>query len=217
MTNREKQDFCALAAAFFAPPEPTLIEDLSRDSLRTRMPEYLLKFGGDGPVTPPFDEGPGDSDLLSSLRAEYGRLFGEPEGHRISLVESTYKQWTLDKECGMVFAASKGLLMGDPAAHMLDVYERLSLQFPEEFRSMPDHLVLELEFLAMLYQSASREVIDGFIDDHLDWIPELVEQIEMADPHPFYRNAAELIRLFLQNERNEKNIKDVDHGEKGIR
>ena len=56
------------------------------------------------------------------LQGEYERLFGQWEGERISLVESTYKPWTTDKECGMVFAASKGLVMGDSALHMQELY-----------------------------------------------------------------------------------------------
>ena len=114
----------------------------------------------------------------------------------------------------MVFAASKGLVMGDSALHMRELYRQASLEVPEEFRSMPDHLVLELEFLALLYHSATPEQIEGFIGDHLDWIPELKERMEKANPHPFYRNAVELIHLFLQHET--KNGKVKNHGQKKI-
>ncbi len=114
----------------------------------------------------------------------------------------------------MVFAASTGLLMGDCALHMQEIYRQLSLEVPEEFRSMPDHLVLELEFLALLYRFASDEQIERFIEDHLDWIPELKGAMEKANPHPFYRNAVELIHLFLQHET--KNGKVKDHGQKKI-
>ena len=158
-------------------------------------------------------KGADKEESLSALQEEYTRLFGEWE-EKISLVESTYKPWTKDKECGMVFAASKGLVMGDYALHMLELYRQSSLEVPEAYRSRPDHLVLELEFLALMYRSASDEQIERFIGDHLDWIPELKEAMEKAKPHPFYRNAVELLHLFLQNET--KNGKVKDHGQKKI-
>jgi len=219
MTNGEKERFCAFAAALLAPPDAALVDDLQQDELHARLDAYIQAWGGDVRLLSAFSgelsrdgsfQDAALSLLLSALQREYTRLFVEREGANISLVESTYKPWTTDRECGMVFAASKGLLMGDCAVHMLDIYQQLSLEVPEEFRSMPDHLVLELEFLALLYQSASNQQIERFIEDHLGWIPELKEEIDKTSAHPFYRNSIELIHLFLQNEL--KNGKVKTHG-----
>ena len=210
MTNGEKERFCAFAAALLTPPDATLVDDLQQDELHARLDAYIQAWGGDVRLLSAFSGEPSSDGFLSALQREYIRLFVEREGANISLVESTYKPWTNDRECGMVFAASKGLLMGDCAVHMLDIYRQLSLEVPEEFRSMPDHLVLELEFLALLYQSASNQQIERFIEDHLDWIPELKEEIDKTSAHPFYRNSIELIHLFLQSEL--KNGKVKAHG-----
>ena len=51
---------------------------------------------------------------------------------------------------------------------------------------MPDHIVIELEFLSYLYQEAGDVEIKRFIEDHLDWIPFLKESFEKAHAHPFY-------------------------------
>jgi TorA maturation chaperone TorD len=210
MTNAEKERFCAFAAAVLSPPDAALVDDLRQDGLHARLDAYIQAWSGDVRLLSAFSDEPGSDSFLSALQREYMRLFVEREGANISLVESTYKPWTNDRKCGMVFAASKGLLMGDCAVHMLDIYQQLSLEIPEEFRSMPDHLVLELEFLALLYQSGSEEQIERFIEDHLGWIPELKGEMSTANPHPFYRNSVELIHLFLRNE--QKNGKVKAHG-----
>jgi TorA maturation chaperone TorD len=214
MTNGEKERFCSFAASIIAPPDGAMMDDLEQDNLRTLIGEYVRQWGGARQLPSLFVKEGNREDRLSALQGEYERLFGQWEGERISLVESTYKTWTTDKGCQMVFAASKGLIMGDHALHMQELYRHASLEIPEEYRSMPDHLVLELEFLALMYRFASDEAIERFIGDHLDWIPELKSALEKGDPHPFYRNAVEIIHQFLQQET--KTGKVDDHGQKKI-
>jgi TorA maturation chaperone TorD len=214
MTSGEKERFCAFAASLLAPPEVAMVDDLRQAELRPLIERYVREWGGDGQLPSVWIKEASREDFLSTLQEEYARLFDQWEGEKISLVESTYKPWTMDKECRMVFAASKGLVMGDYALHMIEIYRQLSLEVPEQFRSMPDHLILELEFLALLYKSASNAQIERFIGDHLDWIPDLKETLEKSNPHPFYRNAIELIHLFLQNETKTGKVKH--HGQKKI-
>ena len=213
MTSGEKERFCDFAASIIAPPDGAMIDDLEQDDLRTLIGECVRRWGGEQQLPALFGKGATREDFLAVLQAEYERLFGQSEGERISLVESTYKPWTTDKGCGMVFAASKGLVMGDPALHMQELYQLASLNVPEQFRSMPDHLVLELEFLAFLYRFGSNVQIERFIEDHLDWIPELKDALEKANPHPFYRDAVEIIHQFLEQETKKEGH---DHGEKKI-
>jgi putative dimethyl sulfoxide reductase chaperone len=214
MTSEEKERFCAFAASIIAPPDGAMLDDLEQDEIRTLIEECVRQWGGERQLPSLFVKEGNGEEFLSGLQEEYERLFSQWEAERISLVESTYKPWTKDTGCGMVFAASKGLVMGDSALHMRALYRELSLEVPETFTSMPDHLVLELEFLALLYRSASNAQIERFIGDHLDWIPELKAALEKADPHPFYRSAVGIIHLFLQQET--KNGKVNDHGQKKI-
>ena len=201
MTIANKERFCLFAAALIAPPEAALVHDLEQNELREWLNVYVEAWGADRQLLAPFLRQPDADDFLSGLQREYMHLFDPNEEDKISLVESTYKRWTADKTCGMIFAASKGLLMGDCAAHMLDLYRELSIEIPQEFRGMPDHLALELEFLALLYQSGSKEQIEEFIADHLDWVPDLEREIKNStSPRGFYLNSIELINLFLQNE-----------------
>lgn len=214
MTNREKGDLCALAASLLAPPDGETVGQLKQGEIQSLLEENIREWGGDPRLVAELTGEKNSGRDLADLQREYDRLFASLPGQNISLVESTYKPWTGDGSCGLAFAGDKGLLLGDAALHMQEMYRRLSLEVPEEFRSTPDHLLLELEFLSLLYHSATPEQTQGFIEDHLDWVPDLKERLDQADPHPFYRRAIELINLFLEQERKEGKVKN--HGPKNF-
>jgi TorA maturation chaperone TorD len=215
MTRHEKEIFCTLAASLLAPPDEGLLADLEQQGLRSFLTEELSRWGGNRRVLTALFGRKGTKRSLAAFTKEYHRLFGPYpyRGKTISLVESTYKPWAADTTCGMVFAASAGLVMGDPAVHLLDVYREASLEVPEAFRSTPDHLILEIEFLALLYRDGTSEQIARFITDHLDWIPNLREELALARPKPFYRGAVDLIDIFVRNE--QKHMKG-NHGQTTI-
>lgn len=214
MTNAEREEFCLFAAALLAPPDRALVLDLEQEGLYARLNAQVRTWGGAEGIVSALRTRRKGGRLLPVLRKEYRRLFGPHGGAAISLVESTYKPWSTDTGCGMVFAAAPGLLMGDAAVHLLGIYERLSIEVPEEYRSMPDHLVLELEFLALLCRDGQQELINGFIAHHLDWIPELRKELARAGSCSFYRSAVELLHLFIRNEMAAGKV--VDRGEKRI-
>lgn len=113
MTNREKERFCAFAALLVAPPDGAIVDELRQEDLRSLIEGYVRRWEGDTRSASFFIREESGGALLTALQEEYARLFGQWEGEKISLVESTYKAWTGDKTCGMVFSASRGLLMGD--------------------------------------------------------------------------------------------------------
>ena len=203
MTTAEKEYFCAWAASLLAPPDQKLLRELEQGEIRSLCEKNIGEWGGDPRFLQEIFSAKRPEDLLPALQEEHRRLFTDLQGEKISLVESTYKSWTGERGCPLAFAGAKGLLMGDSALHMGEIFHRLSLEVPDEFRSTPDHLVLEMEFLSLLYRSATRERIQGFIEDHLDWIPDLRDRMGQANFHPFYRNTIELINLFLLHEKKE--------------
>lgn len=83
-------------------------------------------------------------------------------------VESLYKPWSAQE--GNAFGATRGLYMGDAARHMADVYRQLSLDVPEAFASMPDHLALELELLSLMLEAGNEAAARQFARDHFDWL-----------------------------------------------
>ena len=205
MTGKQKEQFCLLAAALLSPPDGALVSDLKQGELRAQLDALVRALHADRQILTPFLKGTDEPEFLLHLKREYLRLFDQHEGERISLVESTYKPWTADQTCAMAFATSRGLLMGDPALHMFKLYEDAAIAIPDEFRSQPDHLVLELEFLGLLYRSGSQGQLLQFIQDHLDWIPDLKTELEKAGPDDFYRNSIQLIHLFMQHEQKVRN------------
>jgi TorA maturation chaperone TorD len=178
MTRIEKEHFSARMAAVFAPPDETLLAELIADGA------YL-------PV--------GGKISLAGLKKDYHRLFSIGSGENVSLVESTYKPWTADKNCPLGFSREKGLLMGDSALHIRDIFRALKLSVPAEFQGTPDHLILELELLSYLYRFASEEQVWRFIEDHLDWISNLRDELEHRDGG-FYGLAVERLLEFLSHE-----------------
>lgn len=212
MKNRERETFCRIAASFFYPPDEHLVDLVEDGGLYTVLEKYGPIFGGDETRLNGFRrEGKGRL-LLPVLKAEYDRLFAGWTNEAVPLVESCYKPWTEDPTCGLPFALEKGLLMGDPALHLLEIYRQCGLEMKEEFRGCPDHLVLELEFLSYLYRWATDREVRSFIEGHLDWIPWLRESCEGLRPHPFYRSAIEVVDLFLITER--KRLEMEAHGKR---
>jgi TorA maturation chaperone TorD len=89
--------------------------------------------------------------------------------------------------------------MGDCALHIQNIFQALSLRVPPDFQGTPDHLTLELELLSYLYRFASEDQIRQFIEDHLDWIPNLRDEIQKDDPG-FYGKSVERLLEFLHKE-----------------
>ena len=201
MTNRERKDICLLLACLFSPPEQEIIKQIHQRTLYSFFVKYIQTWGDGKGLLRGFLMKREFENLLRDLKNEYGRLFSGLSGEGISLVESFYKPWTQDPHCSLPFASERGLLMGDSALHLLEIYRQCGLEVSEEFKGCPDHIAMELEFLSYLYQWATDIEIKTFIEDHMDWIPVLEEEFKRFHPHPFYVGTLEVLGLFLNKER----------------
>jgi TorA maturation chaperone TorD len=199
-------------AALFSPPEAEGIEQIRREG--SILEESVKDWGGEAALLFGLKTAGEAEALCWELRGEYDRLFGGKTGDSAPLVESCYKPWTQDGECHLTFAREKGLLMGDPALHMADIFRHSGLEVAEPFHAFPDHLVLELEFLSVLYGNATDREVKQFIQDHLDWVPQMKRDLNQLGPHPFYRSAAELLDGFLGHEKNR--LETPDDGKKSL-
>lgn len=212
MTPEEKAQFCQLLALLFAPPDQEMVKEW--DGFFSLFEEYGKAWGGHGCLSKEFLIEDLPENRFEKLREEYYRLFEDETGEKISLVESFYKPWTQDPLCPLPFAKEKGYLMGDSGLHLLTLYQHCGLEVSDLFRGMPDHLILELEFLSFLYRHAGDDEIQQFIGDHLDWIPALIQNCERAQAHPFYLSLLNTLRLFLNFE--EERLEKKRDGEKTI-
>lgn len=212
MEERERESFCQVLATLCFPPDLETAEQVHAGGLRTLFSEVVRTRNGEEDVLKGFLMEGSAQAILNNLKESYGWLFSDMEGKRIPLVESCYKPWTRDPHCTVPFASEQGLLMGDSALHMMEIYRCCGVEVAEEFRSTPDHLGLELQFLAFLYRWGSDDQVKTFIGDHLDWMDPLRLALERAGAHPFYRSLVDLIALFIDQER--KRLEGEKNGEK---
>jgi putative dimethyl sulfoxide reductase chaperone len=214
MTPEGKESICEALALLFSPPDQELVEQVREGFLHSSFLPYILSYGQDPGVLKGF-LWEGEAGILrDEMRREYERLFLGCREEGVSLVESFYRPWTLDPHCTLPFASDRGLVMGDPALHLLFLYEQCGLEVSREFGGRPDHLILELEFLAHLYQRATDSEIKTFIRDHLGWTFILGEELKKLAPKPFYESAFAVLSFFLKHER--ERLGGEDDGKKDI-
>ena len=95
---------------------------------------------------------------------------------------------------------------------LLRFYEHFQVKLSDKERDYPDHLVVELEFVAYLAKKEAdagkrgndpapycRAQVD-FLERHLDkWVPKLDEKIQKRIKQPFYQGASSFLREFLSS------------------
>lgn len=187
-------------AELLSPPTPELAGQVAGGGVRRFLAEAL---GGDRESLEPLER-PGNPEAVSiALRDGYYRLFQHPV-HRLELAESVYKPWAPATLVGQPHARETGLLMGETAYHLLELYRMTGHSVPETFAGRPDHLVLELAFMAYLVDHHSPGEQLQFLTDHLDWLPELrkmAASIGECYLDPFYAAVLAAVEAWVEQDR----------------
>ncbi len=191
-------------------PDEEMVESLRRGEIYRILSDYFESRSARLSFLKEFLPKEDQGDLLQEMTEEYQRLFQDQKSNDLWWVESVHKLWTNDPECRLSIAREKGYVMGDSALHMIDLYRAFDLAAPERFSGLPDHIVLELEFLGFLIEQGSEDFVHGFMRDHLNWVPEMVKRGEEYQPSPFYRSVFEAIEVFVDSEMKEVN-REVSH------
>ena len=199
LKDEEKAQICRVLAWLLSPPDQELVDALASGQIYEFLSSHLS--GGNGELHLESLRGEMNRDTtLGELSELFQRSFDNPTSEKILLIESAYKPWTLDPECPLPMAGKRGFVLGDSALHMLNLYRHIGFTVPREFAGWPDHLALELDFLAFLYEKYSENEVHQFIIDHLDWIPNLLERADQGNLSPLYCVALKAVDYFLREE-----------------
>jgi len=176
--------------------EPT--EEFAGDVASGRLLDYFKEaFSSLGLDTSCLSGLSVSGDVYNSIKEEYRRLFLGPMPPYIVPVESIYKKWSNDPECKLPMAAEKGYLMGDPAMDMIRRYQACDIVIPDKYVSMPDHIALELEYMAFLCGNADVAEQREFASTHLDWTDELSKDIRNLGGNNFYSLCSKITAVVI--------------------
>ncbi len=187
----------AQLSEFFKEPTEEFADDVASGRLLDYFNEVFWVIGLDTSLLSGISI---NSDVYTILKEEYRRLFSGPLPPYIVPVESVYKRWSNDPDCKLSIAAEKGYLMGDPAMDMIRRYQAHGIVIPDKYSSMPDHIALEMEYMAFLCINGDIEEQMEFLGSHLNWIDELAKEIKNFEQgSKFYSAGAEITVLIISS------------------
>lgn len=139
------------------------------------------------------------ADVYRKLKREYAMTFSGPIPPYVVPVESVYKPWAFDDDVKFEWKGQKGFLMGDSAIDMIRRYQKYGITIPDQFKDIPDHISLILEFASIICGNVEKEQME-FICSHLAWIKDLEGEIRQLNKSAFYNEIAKTAFLFTENE-----------------
>ncbi len=127
--------------------------------------------------------------VLEEVSLEYTRLFVGPGPPLAYPYESVYR-------------TPGGRVMGDCTLEILQMYQEEGLYPEVSYKDLPDHIAMEMEYMAYLCQKEEEAKQEGnddavraygekerrFLDVHLaSWVPQFCARIIKVTSLPFYR------------------------------
>ena len=194
----------ALATLYLEPPSAELVCGLLSLSKWSEMVELL-----DGPAVACLRRyASGFHGDISDLQQEFQELFLVPLGRYVTPYESVYRDERIIGE-----ARVRGLLMGPSTLAVISEYREGGAHVPSDFAELPDHIGVELTFIAFLcgreqeawqegdptraQQTLERE--QHFLEGHLlQWVPALSRRTAENATSDFYRGIGLLTEEFIR-------------------
>lgn len=142
------------------------------------------------------------AEALVELEAEYNRLFVGPLPPLAHPYESVYR-------------TAEGMVMGDCTLDVFQTYAEEGFVLSTEYKDLPDHVAVELEYMALLCQREAEARVEGletvvsrlqkkesvFLEEHLGrWLPQFCQRILLAAPSSFYRQWVQITERFTHED-----------------
>jgi putative dimethyl sulfoxide reductase chaperone len=185
-----------LAAIFGHEPQRDLLDGLYCETVQTLLFRSDLDLGEEFLANPP-------ATLQNELAEEYTRLFLGP-GKHISPHESVQLR------------RGSGTLWGEETVLVKRFIEAAGFDFEDDFNGIPDHISVELEFLAKLAEAeaeawaadngaSANNILEwqrDFISRHAGkWMPGFCTKVAKEARLPFYRVFSKVLKAFLVGEK----------------
>lgn len=192
---------------FAASPSPWLIQDIVEYNLLTTAYHFHETFG-----EPRRLEDDGWVRVADVIAVEFTCLFSAPGEHYIPPYESFYIdelhiEQAEDPGCRITFPGGswKGFIGQRSASEVRILYETAGLEMNPEFHDLPDHISVELDFLAHLTSRQTDALEQGLLEvttgyasqeedfrhSHLDrWCSIFLERVISNPISHFYRQIA---------------------------
>ncbi len=197
---RARSDIYSFLAVLFAvEPDLTLLRRIRKPDFIQNLSELGIEFEKDLSEK-------GEREILDEMIQEYTRLFIGP-GKHVSPHESVHRE-------------KEGLLWGDSTGRVKTFIESSGLKYRSDFKGIPDHISVELEFMHRLVKAEEEarrkddparleKILDmekRFVGEHLSrWIPRFTDRVVEAARVDFYRKIATVTKEFILYETEELN------------
>jgi TorA maturation chaperone TorD len=208
--SRARRDVYAfLGSAFLAPPGEQYLRALADEEFVAGADEL-------------FDSGVLDSlrqyataamqtaELQQGARQEFMNLFKVPGGQYITPYESVFRDAR-----DVAGKHVKGLLMGQSAVNVQKWYKLAAVEISDEYKDLPDHIGLELNFLAHVCRKEQEfaaaddqarltrawEIERDFLAAHVvSWAIPLRDKLYGKSQHAYFRTVADLLVEFTKRD-----------------
>jgi len=190
-----------LAGALARKVDDSWLNPSFREKLRMGSPDV----SGKDELLEALERAENDPGYFGELQLDYDALLNVPGPKLTFPYESCYTHRNID--------GTYGRLWQEPAQDMHRILKEWEIVFAEGWDLIPDHVAIELFFMAELcrFTSLAKNVEDWkrledwqmrFFQAHLNsWIFEYLNVLEMKADTDFYRGIAHLLRDFLEEEK----------------
>ncbi len=196
--NQQKATVYRLLSACYYQPEPAFHEE----NVFGQLTDALCHIDSHLAETAKTMDTEFKETAQDELLLDYSRLFLGP----FDIFAKPY---------GSVYIDGEKVVMGDSTINALASYSEADFAVAEDFREMPDHVAVELEFLylltcrqndALAHKESEQlrfwsDIKTNFLKNHLgSWVSRFCQNIREHSETNFYYNLAELTEQYILQE-----------------